>query len=216
MDGSAATLKPDDTLVVASHNAGKVREIYELVATFGLKVISAAELDLPEPEETATTFEGNAAIKALAAAKASGHLALADDSGLVVDALGGDPGVQSARWAGPGKDFGHAMSLVEDKLRARGATAAQRTARFVAVLCLASPGGATESWRGEVEGTIVWPPRGTQGFGYDPFFQPLGHTRTFGEMSAEEKHGWKIGEGAPFSHRARAFAAFASAKLGAR
>jgi XTP/dITP diphosphohydrolase len=143
-------------------------------------------------------------------------LALADDSGLVVDALDGDPGVHSARWAEPGNDFDRAMRLVEDRLDATGTPRAARTARFVAVLCLAVPSGATEFWRGEVEGTIIWPPRGAQGFGYDPFFQPLGHTRTFGEMSAAEKHGWKIGEGAPFSHRARAFAAFASAKLGAR
>lgn len=216
MNKPTAALKPGDTLVVASHNKGKVREILELVAPFGLRVVSAAELNLPEPDETATSFEGNAEIKAIAAAKASGHLALADDSGLVVDALGGEPGVYSAGWAGLGKDFAHAMQLVKDRLDAAGTPAAERTARFVAVLCLATPSGATECWRGEVEGRIVWPPRGTQGFGYDPFFQPLGHERTYGEMSAEEKHGWKIGKGAPFSHRARAFAAFAAAKLGAR
>jgi XTP/dITP diphosphohydrolase len=201
-------------LVVASHNPAKLREIKELVARFGLDVRSAAELALPEPEETGKTFEENATLKAVAAAEASGHPALADDSGLVVDALNGDPGVHSARWAGADKDFQRAMQLVEDKLREIGAEGSARSARFVAVLCLAFPDGETESWRGEVEGTIVWPPRGSHGFGYDPFFRPEGHERTFGEMSAVEKHGWKIGSGEPFSHRARAFAAFAAAKLG--
>ena len=215
MKAPTAALGPGDTLVVASHNKGKVREILELVAPFGLRVISAAELSLPEPDETATTFEGNAELKAVAAARASGHVALADDSGLVVDALGGEPGVYSARWAGPGKDFGQAMKLVEDRLDALGTPQAERTARFVAVLCLATPAGVAEFWRGEIDGLIVWPPRGTQGFGYDPFFQPIGHERTYGEMSAHEKHGWKIGQSKPFSHRARAFAAFAAAKLGA-
>jgi XTP/dITP diphosphohydrolase len=203
-----------DVLVLASHNSGKARELSELVAPFGLTIRSAAELGLPEPEETGTTFEENARIKSVAAAAASGLLALADDSGLAVDALGGDPGIYSARWAGPRKDFAIAMQAVEDRLQAAGATTPdRRRAQFVAVLSLATPDGETREWRGEVAGTLVWPPRGDRGFGYDPVFLPDGHTRTFGEMSAEEKHGWKPGEGAALSHRARAFARFAGDML---
>jgi XTP/dITP diphosphohydrolase len=199
-----------DVLVLASHNSGKARELSELVAPFGLTIRSAAELGLPEPEETGTTFEENARIKSVAAAAASGLLALADDSGLAVEALGGDPGIYSARWAGPRKDFAIAMQAVEDRLQAAGATTPdRRRAQFVAVLSLAAPDGETREWRGEVAGTLVWPPRGDRGFGYDPVFLPDGHTRTFGEMSAEEKHGWKPGQGAALSHRARAFALFA-------
>jgi XTP/dITP diphosphohydrolase len=200
-------LKRGDTLVFATHNADKVREVAELAAPLGIAVVSASDLRLPEPEETGSTFEANAILKAAAAAKASGRPAVAEDSGLAVDALGGEPGIYSARWAGAARDFAAAMRRVEDELQAAGAKAPdERTARFVAVMCLATPDGATETWRGEVAGRIVWPPRGTGGFGYDPIFVPDGHDRTFGEMSATEKH--------RLSHRARAFAAFARAKLG--
>jgi XTP/dITP diphosphohydrolase len=199
-------LKKGETLVVATHNKGKLREFADLLAPYGLTAKLAGDLGLPEPEETGVTFEENAEIKAVAAAKASGMPALADDSGVVVDALGGAPGVYSARWAGPDKDFAVAMQRVEDGLRAANAlTPAERTARFVAVLCLAYPDGSSETWRGEIEGTMIWPPRGENGFGYDPMFLPEGETRTFGELTREEKHGR--------SHRARAFQKFAEAKL---
>lgn len=199
-------LKKGETLVVATHNKGKLREFADLLAPHGLTAKLAGDLGLPEPEETGVTFEENAAIKAIAAATASGMPALADDSGVVVDALGGAPGVYSARWAGEGKDFAFAMQRVEDGLRAANAvTLAERAARFVAVLCLAFPDGTTESWRGEIEGSMIWPPRGTNGFGYDPMFVPEGETKTFGELTREEKHGR--------SHRARAFQRFAEAKL---
>ncbi|MHA1559380.1 MAG: RdgB/HAM1 family non-canonical purine NTP pyrophosphatase [Alphaproteobacteria bacterium] len=198
-----------DRLVVASHNSGKIAEIEALIRPFGIEIVAASALELDEPDETGSTFEENAAIKAVAAAKVSGLIALADDSGLAVDALDGDPGIYSARWAGPEKDFGRAMRLVEKQLmNANAATPADRRARFVAVLCLATPDGHTRHWRGEVEGVIVWPPRGEQGFGYDPIFKPDGHDRTFGEMSASEKHGWRPPSD-PLSHRARAFARFA-------
>lgn len=182
-------------LVVASHNAGKVREIGALLAPVGVEAVSAGDLGLAEPEETETTFIGNAALKARAAAEASGLPALADDSGLEVFGIGGDPGVYSARWAGPNKDFGFAMQRVHEELQKRGAT--DFSARFVCALALAEPGGAVDTFEGEARGTIVWPPRGTQGFGYDPIFQPNGLDRTFGEMSHDEK--------LPMTHRARAF-----------
>ncbi|MBX3428041.1 MAG: RdgB/HAM1 family non-canonical purine NTP pyrophosphatase [Hyphomonadaceae bacterium] len=181
-------------LVVASHNPGKVHEIAALLGPLGLAPVSAGELGLPEPEETETTFIGNAALKACAAAKASGLPALADDSGLEVFAIDGDPGVYSARWAGPKKDFGAAMQRVWESLSASGK---DRSARFVCALALAQPDGSVESFEGEARGTIVWPPRGDKGFGYDPIFQPLGLDRTFGEMTHEEK--------LPLTHRARAF-----------
>jgi len=194
--------------VIASHNPDKLREIAELIAPHGLKIQAAAELGLDEPEETGSTFEANAELKAVTAAIASGLHALADDSGLAVDALGGEPGVHSARFAGPERDFTRAMREVEKRLVACGATTPdRRRARFVAVVCLASPTGKVETFRGEVEGTLVWPPRGAGGFGYDPMFQPDGHERTFAEMSTAEKHA--------LSHRARALAAFAAAKLAA-
>lgn len=200
------------TIVVASHNAGKIREIAELIGPFGFSAKSAAELNFAEPEETGTTFEENAAIKALASAKASGLPALSDDSGLVIDALGGAPGVYTANWAereDGSRDFAWAMEKVEKALAEKGATAPeQRTARFVSVLCLAWPDGHTEIFRGEVEGTVVWPPRGTKGFGYDPVFQPEGYDKTFGELTSEEKHGWKPGDATALSHRARAFKLF--------
>ncbi len=200
------------TIVVASHNQGKIREIQDLIGPLGFTAKSAAELNFIEPKETGTTFEENATIKALASAQASGLPALSDDSGLVVDALGGDPGVYTADWAETGngtRDFNMAMEKVEKALEEAGATKPeQRTARFVSVLCLAWPDGHTELFRGEVEGTVAWPPRGMQGFGYDPIFQPEGYELTFGEMSAEQKHGWSIGKPQALSHRARAFKLF--------
>jgi XTP/dITP diphosphohydrolase len=200
------------TIVVASHNAGKIAEIADLIGPFGFSAKSAKDLNFSEPDETGTTFEENAAIKALASAKASGLPALSDDSGLVIDALDGAPGVYTANWAereDGSRDFPWAMEKVEKALQERGATeAAQRTARFVSVLCLAWPDGHTEFFRGEIEGIVAWPPRGTAGFGYDPIFQPEGHERTFGEMTADEKHGWKPGDPEALSHRARAFKLF--------
>ena len=193
-------------IVVATHNKGKLAEIRDLIAPYGFEAVSAGELDLPEPEETGATFEANAAIKALAAALASGLPALADDSGLCVAALGGEPGIHSARWAGEDKDFGRAMRNIEELLQQGGS--ADRRAHFVAALCLAWPDGHTETVRGEVHGVLVWPPRGEAGFGYDPMFLPEGYDRTFGEMSAEEKHGWKPGDATALSHRARAFKIF--------
>jgi len=205
------------TIVVASHNAGKIREIQDLIGPLGFTAKSAAELNFIEPDETGTTFEENARIKALASASAANMPALSDDSGLVVDALGGDPGVYTANWAETAdgtRDFAMAMQKVETALEKAGAAKPeQRTARFVSVLCLAWPDGHTELFRGEVEGTVVWPPRGTQGFGYDPVFQPRGYDTTFGEMSAEEKHGWKPGDAQALSHRARAFKVFVEACL---
>jgi len=208
-------------LVVATHNKGKLAEIRDLIGPFGLEAVSAGELGLPEPAETGTTFEENAYTKAFSAARASGLPALSDDSGLCVDALGGAPGVYTADWAekpdGSGRDFLMAMEKVESLLAEKGALVpAQRTGRFVAVLCLAQPDGRAEYFRGEVEGTLVWPPRGDKGFGYDPVFKPDGYTQTFGEMPASEKHGWEAGRGdLGLSHRARAFAKFAREKLGA-
>jgi XTP/dITP diphosphohydrolase len=204
-------------IVVASHNAGKLREFADLMAPFGIEAKSAKEYGLPEPDETGTTFEENAYIKAFAAAKATGLPALSDDSGLCVDALGGAPGVYTANWAeapNGARDFGMAMQRAEVALQEVGAVdPAQRKGRFVAVICLAFPDGAAEYFRGEVEGTLVWPPRGELGFGYDPVFVPDGFQKTFGEMTAEEKHGWKPGQPTALSHRARAFQKFAQARL---
>jgi XTP/dITP diphosphohydrolase len=188
-------------LVVASHNPGKVREIAALLAPFGLETVSAGELGLLEPEETETTFAGNAALKAKAAAEGSGLPSLADDSGLEVFALDGAPGVYSARWAGPDKDFRAAMERVWRELQEKGAH--DLTARFVCVLALAQPDGSVETFEGEARGCVVWPPRGEYGFGYDPIFQPDGHERTFGEMRHDEK--------LPLTHRARAFEKFVAA-----
>jgi XTP/dITP diphosphohydrolase len=202
-------------LVVASHNEGKVREIVDLLSQFGIAVRSATALGLDEPEETGATFEANAILKAKAAAHSSGMIALADDSGLAVDSLGGDPGIYSARWAGPTKDFAVAMRKVEEALQAAGAaTPDRRRAHFVSVLALASPSDEVETFIGRVDGTLVWPPRGSRGFGYDPIFLPDGHSRTFGEMSADEKHGWRAGGATALSHRARAFQRFAGRYLG--
>lgn len=206
------------TLVVASHNAGKLREFADLLGPFGIDAKSAKEFGLPEPDETGTTFEENAYIKAFAAASATGLPAMSDDSGLVVDALDGQPGVYTANWAEKAdgaRDFMMAMEKTEKLLLERGATDPEaRTGRFVAVICLAWPDGEAEYFLGEAEGHLVWPPRGTSGFGYDPVFLPVGHTRTFGEMAAEEKHGWKPGQPDALSHRARAFQKFARARLG--
>lgn len=205
-------------LVVASHNEGKLREFSDLMAPFGFEATSAKDYGLPEPDETGTTFEENAYIKAFAAAKATGLPALSDDSGLCVDALDGAPGVYTANWAETpdgSRDFGMAMQRTEVALQEVGAVdPAQRKGRFVAVICLAFPDGDAEYFRGEAEGTLVWPPRGTLGFGYDPVFLPNGFEKTFGEMTAQEKHGWKPGQPMALSHRARAFQKFARARLG--
>jgi XTP/dITP diphosphohydrolase len=189
-------------LVIASHNPGKVREIGELLARFGIETVSAAELDLPEPDETGTTFIANAELKAMQAADLSGLPALADDSGLCVEALNGDPGIFSARWAGEDKDFGLAMQLVWDAIEAKGPDVGH-DAHFVCALALAWPDGHVEVFEGRVDGTISWPPRGTKGFGYDAIFQPNGHTVSFGEMDPEQKHA--------MSHRADAFAQMVAA-----
>jgi XTP/dITP diphosphohydrolase len=203
-------------LVIATHNAGKLRELRELLMPYGVEAVAAGELGLSEPEETGASFRENARIKARSAAEASGLPAFADDSGLAVDGLGGDPGVYSARWAGPDKDFNRAMQTVEDELRARGArTSDQRKAHFVCALCVAWPDGHVEAFEAKVDGTLVWPPRGDKGFGYDPMFLPDGHARTFGEMGGEEKHGLPP-RGRGLSHRARAFFKLAEACLGAR
>jgi XTP/dITP diphosphohydrolase len=199
-------------LVVATHNPGKLREFGELLAPFGVEPVGAAELGLDEPEETGSTFRDNSLLKALAAARGSGLVALADDSGLCVEALDGAPGIYSARWAGAAKDFGAAMARVERELEARAATPPWRAA-FVCVLALAYPDGAVETFEGRVDGTLVFPPRGTAGFGYDPIFRPDGHERTFGEMSAEEKHGIPADGSLALSHRARAFQELQRARL---
>lgn len=188
-------------LVIATHNPGKLREIAALLAPHGLTAVSAGELGLPEPEEDAPDFAGNARIKALAAARAAGLPALADDSGFCVAALDGRPGIHSARWAGPGKDFAAAMERVNNEL----AGAVDRRAWFIAALCLAWPDGHTETFEGRVDGTATWPPRGDRGFGYDPMFLPEGGEKTFGEMAPESKHA--------ISHRARAFAQLLTASL---
>jgi XTP/dITP diphosphohydrolase len=193
-------------LVVASHNPGKVWEINQLIQPYGLDAVSAGELGLGEPEETESTFEGNARLKAVAAAEGSGLPALADDSGLEVECLDGAPGIYSARWAGPGKDFGLAMKKVAEEIAARNGWIAEGPrANFISVLCLAWPGGDVRVFEGKVFGRLVWPPRGGNGFGYDPMFVPDGDVRTFGEMEPAEKYA--------ISHRTRAFAAFKAAML---
>src|SRR6202046_4397083 len=177
-------------LVIATHNPGKLAEMRELLAPHGVEAISAGEVGLGEARETGKTFRANAQIKAVAAAKSAQLPAFADDSGLVVDALDGAPGIYSARWAGPSKDFNAAMSRIERLLEERGANEpAKRKAHFVSALCVAWPDGHIEEVEARVDGTLVWPPRGSAGFGYDPMFLPDGHDRTFGEMSSIEKHG---------------------------
>jgi len=200
-------LERDTRLLVASHNPGKVREIRELVEPYGLAVLAAADLKLAEPEETGSTFLANAELKALAAARAAGLPALSDDSGLEVALLDGAPGIYSARWAGPAKDFAVAMQWLADEVRERGGweQAPGPRANFTAALCLAWPDGATDPFEGKVYGHLVWPPRGARGSGYDPMFVADGETLTFGEMEPAAKHA--------ISHRARAFAQFARACL---
>jgi XTP/dITP diphosphohydrolase len=203
-------------LVIATHNPGKLAEMRELLAPHGIKAVSAGELGLGEPEETGTTFAANAQIKAVAAAMAAKLPAFADDSGLAVDALDGAPGLFSARWAGPTKDFNAAMSRVERLLQERGATTPdKRKAHFVSALCVAWPDDHVEEVEARVDGTLVWPPRGDAGFGYDPMFLPDGFDRTFGEMTSLEKHGLPpLGLG--LSHRARAFVKLAELCLDPR
>ena len=180
-------------LVIATHNPGKVVEIAELLKPLDLQIISVGDLGFPEPEETGATFTDNAVLKARAAAQASGLPALADDSGLSVSALNGAPGIYSARWAGPSKDFNLAMRRVHDEL----GNSPDRSAAFVCVLALAMPQGGVQSFEGRIEGNLVWPARGDKGFGYDPIFVPNGHDITFAEMNPAQKHS--------MSHRARAF-----------
>jgi len=225
-------------LVIATHNPGKLAEMRELLAPYRIEAISAGEMGLSEPDETGETFRDNARLKAEAAAKAAGLPAFADDSGLVVDELDGAPGIHSARWAGPNRDFALAMEKIEEKLRERGAiTPERRKAHFISALCVAWPDGHVEEFEGRVDGILVWPPRGPRVFGYDQMFLPDGYERTFGEMSGEEKHGlpparnqaeWtpvsrpncapneKAGEGEGLSHRARAFLKLAEACLARR
>ena len=209
------------TILLATHNAGKLAEFRQLCAPFDVILESAADHDLPEPPEDGTTFEQNAYTKAFAAAQATGMVALSDDSGLCVDALDGAPGVYTADWAekedGSGRDFGLAMEKVERALNEIGLDPSNTDARrgsFNATLCLCWPDGHAEYFTGTAPGTLVWPPRGDSGHGYDPVFLPEGHERTFGEMTAQEKHGWTPGDDHALSHRARAFKAFAEAMLG--
>jgi XTP/dITP diphosphohydrolase len=192
---SEQTLRRGDRIVAASHNEGKVRELAELFAPYGVECISAASLGLPEPEETGASFTANAALKAEAAAKASDMSAIADDSGLEVAALDGAPGIHSARWGGQAKDFGLAMERVHRELEARGASDAR--ANFTCALALAAPNGSARVFEGKVFGTLTWPPRGARGFGYDPIFVPDGYKETFGEMAPALKN--------KLSHRMRAF-----------
>ena len=187
-------------LVVASHNPGKVREIKALLGPHGIEPVSAGSLGLPEPEETGLTFAANAELKAHASAKGSGHAALADDSGLCVDALDGQPGIYSARWAGPTKDFRIAMTRIHDELRHKGLTIEQMAttpAKFVCALCVALPSGESQVFEGEVHGHLTFPPRGDHGFGYDPIFIADGMEDTFAEIDPVKKHA--------MSHRAKAF-----------
>jgi XTP/dITP diphosphohydrolase len=204
--------------VIATHNHGKLAEMRDLLAPYGIDAISAGGLKLKEPDETGMTFRDNARIKAEAAARATGLPAFADDSGLAVDALDGAPGIYAARWAGPDRDFRGAMEMIEAKLHDRGATTPdRRKAHFVSALCVAWPDGHIEEFEARVDGTLVWPPRGDRGFGYDPMFLPdgqeEGQLRTFGEMTSEEKHGLPP-RGKGLSHRARAFLKLAEACLG--
>ena len=201
-------------VVIATHNAGKLREMRELLAPYGVTLVSAGELNLPEPVEDGMMFSENAAIKAVAAASASGLPALSDDSGICIDALDGAPGLFSANWAGPGKDFAPAIGRVQMELAKRGAvTPEARGAHFVSALVIAWPDGHQELFEGRVFGTVTDQARGTSGFGYDPIFLPDGHAKTFGEMTAEEKHGIPADGSPGLSHRARAFHALAAACL---
>ncbi|KQU54682.1 non-canonical purine NTP pyrophosphatase [Bosea sp. Leaf344] len=201
-------------VVIATHNQGKLREMRELMKPYGIALVSAGELGLPEPVEDGHMFAENAAIKAVAAAKASGLPALSDDSGICIDALDGAPGLFSANWAGPGKDFAPALARVQSELARRGAIAPEkRRAHFVSALVIAWPDGHQELFEGRVFGEIVQAPQGTGGFGYDPIFRPDGHDKTFGEMTSEEKHGIPADGSPGLSHRARAFHDLARACL---
>ena len=199
-------------LVIATHNAGKLREMRELLAPYGVEAVSAGELGLAEPEETGADFVANALIKARAAARGAGLPALADDSGLCVEVLGGAPGIYSARWAGEAKDFAAAMARIEKEVKKTGEKS--RRAHFVSALALVWPDGQEACFEGKVFGELTFPPRGTAGFGYDPCFTPDGHDRTFGEMSAEEKHGIPADGAQALSHRARAFQMLAAGVFG--
>jgi XTP/dITP diphosphohydrolase len=200
-------------LVVATHNPGKLWEMRGLLEPYGVDAVAASELGLKEPDETGASFQENARIKAGAATRAAGLPAFADDSGLAVDALGGAPGIHSARWAGPNRDFRAAMEKLNHELQARGAVTPQaRSAHFISALCVAWPDGHVEEFEGRVDGTLVWPPRGDKGFGYDPMFLPDRRELTFGEMMSVEKHGLPP-RGLGLSHRARAFLKLAEACL---
>lgn len=204
-------LKAGDKLVLATHNPGKLNELRHLLEPYGIEVTSAGEMSLPEPEETGTTFRANAEIKARAACDATGLPSLADDSGIEVEALDGAPGVYSADWGGPTKDFAGAMQRVRDELEAGDAwSTAGPVANFNATLAMAWPAGDLDFYEGKVFGRLVWPSRGSQGFGYDPMFVPEGQSKTFGEMTKEEKSG-RADDGEPLSHRARALAQFIAA-----
>jgi XTP/dITP diphosphohydrolase len=205
-------MKLSGKLVIATHNAGKLREMRELLAPYGVEAISAGELGLSEPEETGVDFVSNALIKARAAAKSADLPAFADDSGLCVEALGGAPGIYSARWAGESKDFSAAMAKIDDEVKKSGSPS--RRAHFVSALAVVWPDGQEFTVEGKVFGDLTFPTRGTAGFGYDPCFTPDGHSRTFGEMSAEEKHGIPADGSEALSHRARAFQILARALLG--
>jgi XTP/dITP diphosphohydrolase len=208
----SALLGPGTRLVVATHNAGKLAEFRDLLGPHGIDLVSAGELGLPEPAETGTLYAENAAIKARAATDATGLPAIADDSGLAVEALDGAPGLFTADWAGQPRDFAAAMARVDRELALRGVTTAGARAHFVSALALTFPDGSERIFEGRVFGTLAWPPRGPKGFGYDPMFLPDGHALTFGEMTAQQKHGLPpAGEG--LSHRARAFIALQRAVL---
>lgn len=199
-------LKSGDSLIIATHNRGKLWEFQQLLDPHGIEALSAADFGVPEPEETGETFEANAQLKAVISAFATNRPALADDSGLAVDALGGEPGIYSARWAGDSRDFNIAMQRVQRELEAKGAERPeQRRAAFICVLCLATPVGSVQFFEGRVPGRVIWPPRGTNGFGYDPMFVPDGYDLTFGEMEPAQKY--------ELSHRARAFDAFRGAVI---
>ena len=213
MSGATPHRRISGRLVIATHNPGKLREMRELLAPYGIEAVAAGELGLGEPEEDGTSFTENARIKAVAATKATGLPAFADDSGLCVEALDGAPGIHSARWAGPTKDFAAAMARIDELLRSKGAASPpQRRAHFVSALCVAWPDGHTEDFEARADGFLVWPPCGSRGFGFDPMFQPDGLSETFGELTSEDKHGLPP-RGRGLSHRARAFLKLAEACL---
>jgi XTP/dITP diphosphohydrolase len=212
-DMNDAHRKLSGRVVIATHNPGKLREMRELLAPYGIEAVSAGDLGLIEPDETGLTFLANAELKARTAAQVSGLPSFADDSGLCVDALGGDPGIYSARWA-VDKKFDAAMARIDAELLAKGiGHEAERKAWFISALCIAWPDGHLEEFEGRIDGVLVWPPRGTAGFGYDPMFLPEGHARTFGEMTSDEKHGLPADGSRALSHRARAFQELAKACL---